>query len=169
MTASGLGALLFGTVNWDEWARHAEKALSVGGGRNWKELFANGATFADPATTDPTTDLATVSRDTRAIFPDWSQEITSIRGTDQWAVFEWVGRATYSPSQTGPGAGARVEIHGATIIEVDSDGLVTRWRDYLDRKEPEDQIRRHLLGLDLTARGRHDPAESTRPPAPRLP
>ena len=33
-------------------------------------------------------------------------------------------------------------MRGATIVEVDADGLVTRWRDYLDRKEPEQQIRR---------------------------
>jgi hypothetical protein len=32
-------------------------------------------------------------------------------------------------------------MHGATIIEVDDAGLVTSWRDYLDRKEPEEQIR----------------------------
>jgi hypothetical protein len=32
-------------------------------------------------------------------------------------------------------------MHGATIIEVDGTGLVTRWRDYLDRKEPEEQLR----------------------------
>jgi hypothetical protein len=32
-------------------------------------------------------------------------------------------------------------MHGATIIEVDAAGLVTSWRDYLDRKEPEEQIR----------------------------
>jgi hypothetical protein len=33
-------------------------------------------------------------------------------------------------------------MHGATIIEVDGDGLDTTWRDYLDRKEPEEQIRK---------------------------
>jgi hypothetical protein len=35
-------------------------------------------------------------------------------------------------------------MHGATIVEVDASGLVTSWRDYLDRKEPEDQIRARL-------------------------
>ena len=39
-----------------------------------------------------------------------------------------------------PGDGAPVTMHGATIVEVDSNGLVTSWRDYLDRKEPEEQI-----------------------------
>ena len=32
-------------------------------------------------------------------------------------------------------------MHGATIVEVDADGLVTSWRDYLDRAEPADQIK----------------------------
>jgi hypothetical protein len=32
-------------------------------------------------------------------------------------------------------------MHGATVVEVDDAGRVTSWRDYLDRKEPEDQIR----------------------------
>jgi hypothetical protein len=143
-SAEVASALSFGAVDWDQWARRAEKALTVGGGADWKQLFANGALFSDPATTTPTGDLAAISRDTRRIFPDWSQEITSIRGSDGWAVFEWIGRATYSPSDYGPGAGARIEMHGATIIEVDDGGLVTSWRDYLDRKEPEDQIRRHF-------------------------
>ena len=131
-------------MDWQEWAHSASKALSVGGGQDWRALFADGAEFSDPATTTPTADLGKISRDTLDIFPDWSQEVTSIRGGDDWAVFEWTGRATYTPSDDGPGAGAEVEIHGATIVEVDANGLVTRWRDYLDRKEPQDQIRRHL-------------------------
>jgi hypothetical protein len=130
-------------VDWDAWARRAEKAIDVAGRGDWRGLFAPGATFADPntATTD---DLRAISRDTKAIFPDWTQEITSIRGGDDWAVFEWIGRATYSPPGGGPGAGASIEMHGATIVEVNGDGLVTSWRDYLDRKQPEDQIRRHV-------------------------
>jgi hypothetical protein len=32
-------------------------------------------------------------------------------------------------------------MHGATIVEIDGDGLVTKWTDYLDRKEPEVQLR----------------------------
>jgi hypothetical protein len=109
---------------------------------DWRGLFAEGATFADPNTTTPTADLKGISRDTRSIFPDWEQEITSIRGGERWAVFEWIGRATYAPGADRPGAGTPIEMHGATIVEVDGDGLVTSWRDYLDRKEPEDQIRR---------------------------
>lgn len=129
-------------MDWEAWARGAEAALDVAGRGDWGGLFAPGATFADPATTEPTTDLRLISRDTKKVFPDWRQEITSIRGGDDWAVFEWTGFATYSPGEGLPGHGAAIEMHGATIIEVDGDGLVTSWRDYLDRKEPESQIRR---------------------------
>ena len=129
-------------MDWEAWARRAEAALSVRMQGDWRGLFAEGATFADPNTTTPTADLRSISRDTRAIFPDWEQEITSIRGAAGWAVFEWIGRATYAAGTGQPGAGTAIEMHGATIVEVDGDGLVTSWRDYLDRKEPENQIRR---------------------------
>jgi hypothetical protein len=129
-------------MDWNAWARRAEDALDVAKGGDWKGLFAPDATFADPATTTPTSDLRSISRDTRAVFPDWRQEITSIRGAESWAVFEWIGRATYLPPQAdAPGRGVEIEMHGATIVEVDADGLVITWRDYLDRKEPENQIR----------------------------
>ena len=123
-------------MDWDAWARRAERAIDVAARGDWKGLFAPGATFTDPATAG-TNDLRAIARDTRGAFPDWTQEITSIRGGDDWAVFEWVGRATYKGR-------VPVVMHGATIVEVDGDGLVTRWRDYLDRKEPEQQIRRFL-------------------------
>ena len=125
-------------MNWQEWARRVERAVDVAGRGDWKGLFAPGATFSDP-NTPSTTDVRRISRETRTIFPDWTQEITWIQGGESWAVFEWIGRATYSGD--GPGAGAPIEMHGATIVEVDGDGLVTSWRDYLDRKEPEEQIR----------------------------
>ena len=127
-------------MDWEAWARRVERAIDVAGKGDWAGLFAPRATFADPATTTPTEDLRGISRQTKRIFPDWRQEITTIRGGDTWAVFEWVGRATYTPKPGSPGAGAAIEMHGATIVEVDADGLVTRWRDYLDRKEPEEQI-----------------------------
>ena len=127
-------------MDWEAWARRAEQALDVAKRGDWKGLFAPGARFSDP-NTPSTTDVRQISRDTRAIFPDWTQEITSIRGGDDWAVFEWIGRATYEGE---PGRGAHIEMHGATIVEVDADGLVTSWRDYLDRKEPENQIRRAI-------------------------
>ncbi|MHB8664837.1 MAG: nuclear transport factor 2 family protein [Acidimicrobiales bacterium] len=128
-------------MDWDAWARKAEAALDVAGRGDWRGLFAPGATFSDPATTVPTTDLQLISRDTTKVFPDWRQTITRIRGDQDWAVFEWIGYATYSPGADAPGHGAKVEMHGATIVEVNDDGLVTSWRDYLDRKEPESQIR----------------------------
>ncbi|MCU1462919.1 MAG: hypothetical protein JWO37_2994 [Acidimicrobiales bacterium] len=128
-------------MDWDAWARKVETAVDMEAKGNWKGLFAPGATFADPANA-PTEDLRDIVRQTK-VFPDWTQEITSIRGGDDWAVFEWIGRATYAPPDpSSPGHGAAIEMHGATIVEVDAAGLVTSWRDYLDRKEPEDQIRR---------------------------
>ena len=128
-------------MDWDAWARRAERALAFEEEGSWRDLFASEATFGDPAT--PTTsDLRAVQRGTARIFPDWRQEITSIRGGDDWAVFEWIGRATYTGrGPDDPAAGVAVEMHGATIVEVDGSGLVTSWRDYLDRKEPEDQLR----------------------------
>jgi hypothetical protein len=130
-------------VDWEAWARRAEKAIDVAGRGDWRGMFADGATFADPNTA-ATSDLRSISRHTAAIFPDWTQEIRTIRGGADWAFFEWIGRATYTPVDGGPGAGAPIEMHGATVVEVDAEGLVTSWRDYLDRKEPEDQIRRYL-------------------------
>src|SRR5258706_14191706 len=127
-------------MDWDAWARKVEAAVDMEAKGNWKGLFAPGAKFADPAN-EPTADLSDIVRQTR-VFPDWTQEITSIRGGDDWAAFEWIGRATYAPpNASSPVHGARIEMHGATIVEMNDEGLVTSWRDYLDRKEPEDQIR----------------------------
>jgi hypothetical protein len=128
-------------MDWEAWARTAEEALDFSGRGKWRSLFAAGATFSDPATTTPTSDLRQIQGQTGRVFPDWRQEITSIRGGDDWAVFEWIGRATYTPPEGPP---VPVEMHGATIVEVDASGLVTLWRDYLDRKEPEEQIRAAL-------------------------
>jgi hypothetical protein len=128
-------------MDWDAWARRAELALAFEEEGSWRDLFAPDASFSDP-NTPHTNDLRSVQRETARIFPDWRQEITSIRGGDDWAVFEWIGRATYAGrSAEDPAAGIKVEMHGATIVEVDADGLVTSWRDYLDRKEPENQLR----------------------------
>lgn len=125
-------------MNWDDWARKTERALDMEEGGDWKGLFAADATFGDPHTPS-TKDLRSVARHTRKIFPDWRQEITTIRGGDRWAVFEWIGRGTFTMADT-PGSGTPIEMHGATIVEINEAGLVTWWRDYLDRKEPEEQI-----------------------------
>jgi SnoaL-like domain len=120
--------------DWDAYARKLEAALDMRVGTGFRDLFAPRARFADPANA-PTEDLRAIQQQTRQIFPDWHQEITSIRGGENWAVFEWIGRATFN--ETTP-----ITMHGATILELDEDGLITSWRDYLDRKEPEDQIRK---------------------------
>jgi hypothetical protein len=123
-------------TDWDAYARKLEAALDMRGGTGFRDLFAPGARFADPANA-PTEDLRDIQQQTRTIFPDWRQEITSMRGDANWAVFEWIGRATFN--ETTP-----ITMHGATIIELDDNGLITSWRDYLDRKEPEDQIRKAM-------------------------
>jgi SnoaL-like domain len=125
-------------VDWEAWARRAERALDVANRGDWRGLFAPQATFGDPHTPS-TNDLRSISQQTRRIFPDWMQEITRIRGGENWAVFEWIGRGTFSMADA-PGTGTRITMHGATIVEVNDQGLVTSWRDYLDRKEPEEQI-----------------------------
>lgn len=128
--------------DWERFARTLESALDMRSSGGFRELFAPGATFADPANA-PTEDLRDIQRQTAAVFPDWHQEITSIRGGARWAVFEWIGRATFrAPAGAEAVDGAPIEMHGATIIEVDDAGRITSWRDYLDRKEPEDQLRR---------------------------
>lgn len=128
--------------NWDAFARKLETALDMRSAGRFRDLFAPNAEFADPANT-PTTDLRDVQRQTAAVFPDWHQEITSIRGGESWAVFEWIGRATFkAPAGAEAVDGTPITMHGASIIELDDDGLITSWRDYLDRKEPEDQLRR---------------------------
>jgi hypothetical protein len=129
--------------DWDAFARTLEAALDMQTKGGFRELFAPGAKFADPANA-PTEDLHDIQRQTSAVMPDWRQEITSIRGEEDWAFFEWIGHATYRARDGGPGDGTPITMHGATIIEVDGDGLITSWRDYLDRKEPEDQIRAAL-------------------------
>jgi hypothetical protein len=129
------------TRNWDDFARTLEAALDMRSGGRFRDLFAPGARFADPANA-PTEDLRDIQLQTKAVMPDWHQEITSIRGGEDWAFFEWIGYATYTaPGGNGPGNGTQIRMHGATIIEVDDAGLITSWRDYLDRKEPEQQIR----------------------------
>jgi hypothetical protein len=127
--------------DWETFARTLEAALDMRAGGRFRDLFAPGARFADPANA-PTEDLRDIQLQTKAVMPDWHQDITSIRGGDDWAFFEWIGHATYAaPGGEGPGHGTPITMHGATIIEVDDAGLITSWRDYLDRKEPEQQIK----------------------------
>ncbi len=91
-----------------------------------------GALFSDPVNA-PTSDLAAIEEMTKASFPDWRQEIISVHGDENGGAFEWIGRGSL-------GGTIPIEIHGCTAVDVDGDGLVTRWRDYFDLKDLEDQI-----------------------------
>lgn len=122
-------------MDWDTWARRFEEADAD----EFEAMFATERTFEDPVT-PPTSDIRGVSDLTASVFPDWRQRVDVIRGGEDWAVFEWTGTATFGGSGAEGGAGVPVVMHGATVVEVDADGLVTRWRDYLDTNEPISQI-----------------------------
>ena len=94
-----------------------------------------------------TTDVRKVARDTDAIFPDWAQKVDRIRGGQDWAVFEWTGTGTFNASE---GSGVAITMQGATVIDVDADGKVISWRDYLDTNEPTQQIQ---TGLERALEG----------------
>ncbi len=128
------GAEAGGEPDWDAWARRFE---SIDGPDAFAALFAPGGRFCDPVT-PWTTDLHKVARDTDAIFPDWNQRVDRIRGGSDWAVFEWTGTGTFHPGEGK--AGVPISMTGATVIDVDADGKVTAWRDYLDTNEPTQQI-----------------------------
>ena len=121
-------------MDWDAWARTFE---NVKGPDAFAALFAPEGRFCDPVT-PWTTDVRKVATDTDAIFPDWNQTVDRIRGGADWAVFEWTGRATFSAGEGKPGI--PILMTGATVVEVDANGLVTSWRDYLDTNEPTQQI-----------------------------
>jgi limonene-1,2-epoxide hydrolase len=87
--------------------------------------------FTDPVTT-AATDIASIEDMTDASFPDWSQEITASHGDRSGGAFEWIGRGTLGATP--------IQLHGCTMVELDDDGQVTRWRDYFDLKEIEGQL-----------------------------
>jgi len=123
--------------DWAEWARTFE---SVHGPDEFAALFAPDGVFCDPVT-PWTTNVRKVATDTDSIFPDWSQRVDRIRGGEDWAVFEWTGTGTV---MTGDGPGIPVTLQGATVIDVNAEGKVTSWRDYLDTNEPMQQIQAGL-------------------------
>lgn len=133
-------------MDWEAWARRFEASEGAG---SFEALFAEERSFQDPVT-PPTSDVRAVAEQTAAIFPDWAQRVDTIRGGERWAVFEWTGTGTYR----GPGheglPDVVVTMEGATVVEVDREGRVTRWRDYLDTNEPMAQI---ADGLGGSARG----------------
>lgn len=117
-------------MDWSAWKTNLEAAL--GGDGSFRSLFAPGALFSDPVNA-PTADLASIEEMTKASFPDWRQEVSSIHGDEIGGSFEWVGRGTL-------GGTTPIEIHGCTVVDIDADGLVSRWRDYFDLKEIDAQI-----------------------------
>jgi limonene-1,2-epoxide hydrolase len=120
-------------MDWESWARGFE---SLHGPDAFATLFAPDGVFCDPVT-PWTSDVRKVASNTDAIFPDWAQKVDRIRGGDDWAVFEWTGTGTFGGEGS---AGIPIVMQGATVIEVDRDGKVTSWRDYLDTNEPIQQI-----------------------------
>jgi limonene-1,2-epoxide hydrolase len=118
-------------MEWDTWTRRVASALGANATLRLRELFAPGGVFTDPVTTN-TMDIGSVENMTDASLPDWSQEITSSHGDPSGGAFEWVGRGTLGTT--------RIELHGCTMVELDHDGQVTRWRDYFDLKEIETQL-----------------------------
>ncbi len=117
-------------MDWTAWSKRLEAALGPEG--DFPSFFAPGALFSDPVN-EPTADLAAIEEMTNASFPDWRQEILWVHGDDAGGAFEWIGRGTL-------GGTIPITIHGCTVVDVDGDGLVTRWRDYFDLKEIEDQV-----------------------------
>jgi len=126
------------SADWKDWARRVERALDAKTrtDNDFQALFAADGVFVDPTQTASTEDLPEVSRRTEAIFPDWTTEVTRIDGNQGWAVFEWIGRGTFKSTA--------IEMEGITLVDVDGQGLVTRWRDYFDMKAVEEQFRSAL-------------------------
>ena len=122
-------------VDWDQWAERFEQAS---GPDEFAGLFAEGGTFCDPVT-PWTTDVRAVAVQTEKIFPDWKSRVDRVLSGDGWAVFEWTGTGTFHSGEDGS-KGVPIVMQGATVVEVNSDGKVTRWRDYLDTNEPIQQI-----------------------------
>jgi hypothetical protein len=121
-------------INWGEWATGAVTTLTMSPGASaaaWVALFAPGGTYQDPVTVQ-TLDVASVYDQTQASFPDWSMCVTAASG-DRWGgAIEWVsqGHLPHGPA---------VSLHGCSVVQLNSDGLVVRWRDYFDMAEFERQ------------------------------
>ena len=133
-------------VDWEAFARRVEQAHDPDA---MVSLYAVGATYRDPVTPS-TTDVQAVADQTYRLFPDWRQQIERIRGEDDWAVFEWTGNGTYRGPGAEDGPGFPVRIQGATIVEVNDDGLITAWRDFPDVYASMQQITAGLLAVGGT-------------------
>jgi limonene-1,2-epoxide hydrolase len=117
-------------MDWDAWARRAVATLTMTSGSTdvaWKDLFAPNGTYQDVMTKE-TADLGSVYDITRSAFPDWCMTVIHAAGDDGGGVIEWesAGHLPHGPS---------VVLHGCSVIDLSSDGKVTRWRDYFDMGE----------------------------------
>lgn len=124
-------------MDWESFVRRVEEP---GGPDGFAALFADGGLFCDPVT-PWTADVSKVAEDTDRLFPDWRMRVDHLRAGAGWAVLEWTGTGTFGGAGPGDGGGTTVTVHGASVIEVDGHGKVTRWRDYLDTNEPMGQLR----------------------------
>ena len=130
-------------MDWDAWARRAEAALAFEGrgplarpvrarrGVRRPEHAEHHATCGRCSAAPPRSSRTGARRSRR------SAAATTGRCSSGSA-----GRRTPGVATDDPVGGTPIEMHGASIVEVDADGLVTKWTDYLDRKEPEVQLPR---------------------------
>ena len=121
-------------MDWAAWTRRAEAALDLTAGatlEDWVSLFAPGGTYEDPVN-PRTADVGSIHLLTKATLPDWRSTVGVFTGDDRRGAFEWIGEAT--------AGGVAVEMAGCTVVEVDAEGRVTRWRDYFDMAGFEAQL-----------------------------
>lgn len=117
-------------MDWADWGARAEKILCTEAPPGaFRSLFAPGALFSDPVN-PPTTDIDSIEELTRSVYPDWRQEIVAVHGDDRGGAFEWIGTGTLMGTTP-------TVLHGCTMLDVDEQGLVVRWRDYFDLREIE--------------------------------
>ena len=117
-------------MDWEAWAQRVGPILWSGGpDGEFQSLFAPGGTYEDPVN-PATADIDAIEQMTRGAYPDWHQEITSVHGDDRGGVFEWVGRGNL-------GGRTPMVIHGCTVVTLDDDERIVRWRDYFDVAEIE--------------------------------
>ena len=72
--------------DWEAFARTLEDALDMRTKGGFRELFAPGARFADPANA-PTEDLRDIQQQTRAVMPDWKLPAVRLK---MWAFGLWL-------------------------------------------------------------------------------
>jgi SnoaL-like domain len=129
-------------MDWEGLAREFEVATDARRSEpgRFSALFASGGTYQDPVN-PPLSDFDELGRQTDQATPDWHCEITAIAGGERAGAMEWIGRATLFGR-------APFELHGCAYVEVDGQGLVTRWRDYFDLTEIERQTA-HVFAADV--------------------